>query len=141
MPGAMPAVFIIAPGEVELKAIRAQGPGGQNVNKLSSAVQLRFDIAASSLPPEVKQRLLALRDHRITEDGVVVIKAQSHRSQELNREDAMRRLEQLVESVARAPMQRRPTRPSFAERQRRLRGKAQRSQIKATRARVHRSIW
>ena len=141
MPGAMPAVFIIAPGEVELKAIRAQGPGGQNVNKLSSAVQLRFDIAASSLPPEVKQRLLALRDHRITEDGVVVIKAQSHRSQELNREDAMRRLEELVDSVAQAPRTRRPTRPSFASRQRRLQGKAERSQIKASRGRVHRSIW
>ncbi len=141
MPGAMSAAFTIAPAEVELKAIRAQGPGGQNVNKLSSAVQLRFEIAASSLPPDVKQRLLALRDHRITEDGVVVIKAQSHRSQELNREDAMRRLEELVDSVAQAPRTRRPTRPSFASRQRRLQGKAERSQIKASRGRVHRSIW
>ena len=137
----MQAAITIAAEEVELKAIRAQGPGGQNVNKLSSAVQLRFDVAASSLPEDLKQRLLALRDHRITEDGVVLIKAQSHRSQELNRQDAMRRLEELVNSVARPPRKRRPTKPTLASRKRRLQGKAERSEIKAARARVHRSGW
>lgn len=137
----MQAAITIAPEEVELKAIRAQGPGGQNVNKLSSAVQLRFDVAASSLPEDLKQRLLALRDHRITEDGVVLIKAQSHRSQELNRQDAMRRLEDLVNSVARPPRKRRPTKPTLASRRRRLEGKAERAQVKAARARVHRSTW
>jgi ribosome-associated protein len=136
---AMPAVLAIAPSEVECKAVRAQGPGGQNVNKLSSAVQLRFDVAASSLPQGVKDRLLALRDHRITADGVVIIKAQSHRSQELNREDAMRRLEELVNSVAHAPRTRRPTRPTLASRRRRLRAKAERSEVKAGRGRVDRS--
>ena len=135
----MPASFTIDPSEVELKAIRAQGPGGQNVNKLSSAVQLRFDVAASSLPPGVKQRLLALRDHRITDEGVVVIKAQSHRSQDANREDALRRLEELVNSVAHAPKPRRPTKPTHASRQRRLKGKAERAEVKAGRARVDRS--
>ncbi|WP_156004067.1 alternative ribosome rescue aminoacyl-tRNA hydrolase ArfB [Thiomonas sp. FB-6] len=137
----MQAAITIAPEEVELKAIRAQGPGGQNVNKLSSAVQLRFDVGASSLPEDLKQRLLALRDHRITEDGVVLIKAQSHRSQELNRQDAMRRLEDLVNSVARPPRKRRPTKPTLASRRRRLEGKAERAQVKAARARVHRSTW
>ncbi|MBU6439324.1 MAG: aminoacyl-tRNA hydrolase [Betaproteobacteria bacterium] len=137
----MHAAITIAPEEVELKAIRAQGPGGQNVNKLSSAVQLRFDVGASSLPEDLKQRLLALRDHRITEDGVVLIKAQSHRSQELNRQDAMRRLEDLVNSVARPPRKRRPTKPTLASRRRRLEGKAERAQVKAARARVHRSTW
>lgn len=137
----MPASLTIAPAEVELKAIRAQGPGGQNVNKLSSAVQLRFAVAASSLPQEVKDRLLALSDHRITEDGVVVIKAQSYRSQEMNREDAMRRLEDLVNSVAHAPRQRRATKPTYASRQRRLRGKAERARIKTGRGKVDRSTW
>ena len=137
---AMPAVLAIVPAEVELKAIRAQGPGGQNVNKLSSAVQLRFDVGASSLPQGVKDRLLALRDHRITEDGVVIIKAQSHRSQELNRDEAMRRLEELVNSVAHAPRTRRATRPTLASRRRRLQAKAERSEVKAGRGRVQRSL-
>ena len=130
----MPVHPAIDPAEVEFKAIRAQGPGGQNVNKLSSAVQLRFDVPASKLPQSVKDRLLALRDHRITEQGVVVIKAQSHRSQDRNRAEALQRLEELVHSVAHAPRKRRPTKPTLAARQRRREGKAQRSAIKAGRA-------
>ena len=137
----MPASFTIAPEEVELKAIRAQGPGGQNVNKLSSAVQLRFDVAASSLPQGVKDRLVALADHRITGDGVVIIKAQSHRTQEKNRDDAMRRLEDLVNSVAHAPKARRATKPTHASRLRRRKGKAERSDVKAARAKVDRGAW
>ncbi len=132
----MPATYTIDPREVEIKAIRAQGPGGQNVNKLSSSVQLRFDIQASTLPQGVKDRLLAFPDHRITEQGVVVIKAQSHRSQERNRADALQRLEELVNSVAHAPRMRRPTKPTFASRQRRLKVKAQRSTIKAGRGKA-----
>ena len=135
---AMPASFTIAAAEVEFKAIRAQGPGGQNVNKLTSAVQLRFDVAASSLPAPVKARLLARPDHRITEDGVVVIKAQSHRSQELNRKDALQRLRALVNAVAHAPKARRATKPTHASRLRRLEGKAQRATVKAGRGRVQR---
>lgn len=137
----MPASFTIAPEEVEFKAIRAQGPGGQNVNKLSSAVQLRFDVAASSLPQGVKDRLLALADHRITGDGVVIIKAQSHRSQEKNRNDAMQRLVDLVNSVAHAPKARRATKPTHASRLRRRKGKAERSDVKAARAKVDRGSW
>ncbi|HEX7440025.1 MAG TPA: alternative ribosome rescue aminoacyl-tRNA hydrolase ArfB [Caldimonas sp.] len=126
----------IAEDEVEFSAIRAQGAGGQNVNKVSSAIHLRFDIAASSLPAEVKQRLLALRDQRITAEGVVVIKAQTSRSQEMNRADALRRLRELVARVALPPRPRRPTRPTRASKERRLEGKALRGAVKAGRAKV-----
>ena len=119
--------------EVQLSAIRAQGAGGQNVNKVSSAIHLRFDITASSLPDEVKERLLALRDSRITQDGVLVIKAQQHRTQESNKFDALQRLQSLVDSVARPPTVRQPTRPTRASRQRRLTDKRFQSQIKAQR--------
>jgi ribosome-associated protein len=132
----MTSPITISPDEVEISAIRAQGAGGQNVNKVSSAVHLRFDIRVSSLPEPIKERLLALADQRITGDGVVVIKAQTSRSQEANRAEALQRLNELVNSVAVPPKPRRPTKPTYGSKQRRLEGKSQRSAIKAGRGKV-----
>lgn len=123
--------------EVELTAIRAQGPGGQNVNKVSSAIHLRFNIPASSLPYDIKQRLLARKDQRVTADGVLVLKAQQSRSQENNRDDALRRLREMILSVANPPTPRKPTRPTYGSTQRRLEGKATRAQVKSLRGKVN----
>jgi ribosome-associated protein len=122
--------------EVEFSAMRAQGPGGQNVNKVSSAVHLRFDIRASSLPQAVKDKLLALPGRRVSKDGVLVIKAQSARSQEQNRALAMQRLQEIVDEASQVQAVRRPTKPTYGSKQRRLHGKSVRSQIKSGRRKV-----
>lgn len=129
-------LFPVDEREVEFSAIRAQGAGGQNVNKVSSAIHLRFDIHASSLPDALKERLLSLNDSRITQEGVLVLKAQQHRTQEMNRSDALNRLQEVIDSVATPLKPRRATKPSYGAKQRRLEGKSQRSEIKSSRGRV-----
>ena len=123
----------IPDSEIDIHAMRAQGAGGQNVNKVSSAIHLQFDIAASSLPPFYKEELLKLRDSRISQDGVITIKAQQHRSQEQNREDALTRLTKLIQSVAIPRKKRRATKPTKGSKQRRLESKTKRGKLKTLR--------
>ena len=126
----------IPESEVEISPIRAQGAGGQNVNKVSSAIHLRFDIGASSLPDAYKQRLLTLSDRRISKEGVIVIKAQQYRSQDMNREDALERLRALIRSVAASPRQRVQTRPSKRSQEKRVDQKVRRGRLKDLRSKI-----
>lgn len=128
--------FQVDEREVEFSAIRAQGAGGQNVNKVSSAIHLRFDIMASSLPEVIRERLLCLSDSRITQEGIFVLKAQQHRTQEMNRADALARLQEVVDGVSVPQKARRATKPTYGSKQRRLAGKSQRSDIKSSRGKV-----
>ena len=133
----MPQPDILIPeGEVEITAVRAQGAGGQNVNKVSSAIHMRFDVRASSLPDAIKERLLRLSDQRITRTGIVVIKAQQHRSQDMNRAEALARLHELVKEAAFVPKKRRPTKPSRSAKKKRVEGKVLRGKIKVLRGKV-----
>lgn len=127
---------VIPDQEIETSAIRSQGAGGQNVNKVASAIHLRFDIPASSLPDRYKERLLNLSDQRITKDGVIVIKAQEHRSQEQNREEAFNRLKELIRSAITLPKPRKASKPTYSAKQKRLDSKTKRGQIKALRGKV-----
>lgn len=122
--------------EIEMSAVRSQGAGGQNVNKVASAIHLRFDIPASSLPERYKTRLLKLNDQRITKDGVIVIKSQEHRTQEQNREEALKRLRDLIQSAMVIPKPRKPSKPTRSSQQKRLESKNRRSQIKSMRGKV-----